>query len=271
MPRGSTSTKRSSPELERALAGVPDPFRLRLIDKYLGLRDAFVAGAFDAVGLRSGIFAETALRLLQQLLTGTHIPFGTPVGSFEDECAKLQRLPKASGHESLRLVLPRALSFVYTIRNKRGIGHAGGDVEANGIDASTSVRVADWCLCELIRLFHGLSLEEAQALIDAIATREIPAVWAVGGRKRVLDTSLDYQTQVLLLLYASTDSAVLAEDLQDWVEYPDASKFRTRVLAPLHRERLVEWDKENAALVLSPKGGREIENRLQQAADRVTR
>src|SRR5579863_4553049 len=183
------STRPPESALRQALAAVPDPFRSRLLEKYIGLRDAFAGGTFDAVGLRSGVFAETLLRWLQQALTGTHIAFGTHIVNFGAECEKLQNLPKTAGHESLRLILPRAISFLYTIRNKRGIGHAGGDVEANRIDAATCVRVSDWCLCELIRHYHGVSLEEAQALIDAISTREVPSVWSVNGRIRVLDTS----------------------------------------------------------------------------------
>jgi hypothetical protein len=48
------------------------------------------------------------------------------------------------------------------MRNKRGIGHVAGDVDANAIDIATMARTADWIVCELIRINHGLSLEEAQ-------------------------------------------------------------------------------------------------------------
>src|ERR1700722_12406534 len=112
------STKPPSTPPEKALSNIPEPFRTRLLDKYVSLRDAYVGGSFDAVGLRSGVFAETLIRWLQQVLTSTHIPFGTPIGNFEEECVKLQRLPKSSGNESLRVVIPRAISFIYTIRNK---------------------------------------------------------------------------------------------------------------------------------------------------------
>jgi hypothetical protein len=52
------------------------------------------------------------------------------------------------------------------------------------------VRNADWVICELIRVFHGLSLEEAQVIVDAIAMRELPDIWAVAGKKRVLKKGL---------------------------------------------------------------------------------
>ncbi len=57
-----------------------------------------------------------------------------------------------------------------------------GDVDANEIDAATGVRIADWCICELIRLSHTISLEEAQAICDAIAVRQLPQIWDVFGK-----------------------------------------------------------------------------------------
>jgi hypothetical protein len=60
------------------------------------------------------------------------------------------------------------------MRNKRGIGHVGGDLDANSIDISAMAKVADWTVCELIRLYHGLSLEEAQDIVDGLAVRQLP-------------------------------------------------------------------------------------------------
>lgn len=77
------------------------------------------------------------------------------------------------------------------MRGKRGIGHVGGDVEANEIDATTVVRLCDWIICELIRIYHQMSLEEAQALVYTISERNIPDIWEVAGKKRVLRTGLN--------------------------------------------------------------------------------
>ncbi len=60
------------------------------------------------------------------------------------------------------------------------------------------MRNADWVICELIRVFHGLSLEEAQVIVDAIAMRELPDIWAVAGKKRVLKKGLSFKLQTLL-------------------------------------------------------------------------
>jgi hypothetical protein len=200
------------------------------------------------------------LRILQNELARSYTPFGTQIRAIDQETRTLEKLPKTAGPESLRVIMPRALAFLYTLRNKRGIGHEGGDVDANEIDAATCVRVADWCLSELIRVIHTMSLEEAQALLDAIAEREVPHVWAIAGKKRVLDPNLTAREQVLLLLYSDPDTAIPVEDLFSWVEYGRLDHFRSSVLIPMHRERLVEFDRETETIVLSPRGALRTES-----------
>lgn len=171
-------------------------------------------------------------------------------------------MPKSVAPESLRVIIPRGLNYLYTLRNKRGIGHVGGDIDANGIDAATMVRVADWCLCELIRVVHNLSLEEALALLDAITERQVPEVWSVVGKKRVLVPDLDARSQTLVLLYSDVEAAVPAEELCNWVEYSTLSNFRRVVLTPLHAARLIEHDRETDMAIISPMGIDKVEKEL---------
>jgi hypothetical protein len=207
------STLKSKSPLDTALANVPADFRNRIIKSYLELKSRHAENKHDAAGLSAGKFCESVVRLLQHELKRTVTPFGQRIVNLSDECDSFAQVPKALGNDSLRIVIPRAVSLLYTLRNKRGIGHVGGDVDANAIDGVTISRVADWVLCELIRIFHKLSMEEADALVSSLASRDIPDVWEVAGKKRVLRTDLDYKEKTLLLLYASTEPAVLAEDL----------------------------------------------------------
>jgi hypothetical protein len=260
------STSHDAPALESALASIPGQFRRRIIDSYLEIKrrygEALFDSSFDAAGLSSGKFTESVFRFLQHHLTGTYIPFGQNIPNFADEIRKLIQVPATAGIESLRIIIPRALVFLYTLRGKRGIGHVGGDVEANSIDASTIVRVVDWIMCELIRAFHKLSLEEAQAIVDTLASRNYPEIWEVGGKKRVLRTDLDYKDKVLLLTYTDIQGGVMVEDLFDWTEHYDLSKFKARVLKPLHQTRLIEFDRESDFVFLSPLGVKEVEERI---------
>lgn len=258
------STAQPSITLDTALAGISATFRRRLIKAYNGLKTAYLDGNFDACGLRAGRFCEVLLRWAQEQLTGSFTPFSGQLSNFKNECDKLEQTPRASGHESVRVLLPRALNFLYTMRNKRGIGHEGGDVDANEIDAATAVRIADWCVCELIRLHYTVSLEEAQAICDAIAERQLPQIWDVFGKRRVLDPKLSYSQQTLLLLYASTEHGTPMEDLVAWTEHSNAAVYRRDVLVRLHKARLVEYDRDTEMVAISPTGSVKVEAELLQ-------
>jgi hypothetical protein len=258
------SSSTTSKELDAALSAIPKPFRSKIIKTYLELKRRYREAAYDAEwdtsGLSAGKFCETVLRFLQQHLTGSHAKFGTKI-NFDDECKRLIGLPVTAGLEALRVIMPRALTFLYTLRNKRAIGHTGGDVEANEIDAGTTVRLADWVICELIRVFHGLSLEEAQVIVNALALRELPDVWAVAGKKRVLRKGLSYKQQTLLLLYGEPE-AIPVEDLVAWTEHSNATVYRRDVLKALHKDRLVEHDRESDLVYLSPLGINDVEKNI---------
>ena len=73
---------------------------------------------------------------------------------------------------------------------------------------------------------------------------------------------IEYPDQVLLLLHGSEDPAVLGEDLADWIEHPRLSDFRSKVLTPLHKKRMIEWDRETDTIAISPLGVKRVEERL---------
>jgi hypothetical protein len=172
----SMSTPKPKSPLEAALANVPPEFRNRIIKAYLALKSRHAENKHDAAGLSAGKLCEAVVRLLQYQLKKSFTSFGQQLANVSGECESFTQLPKTAGNDSLRIVIPRAVSLLYTLRNKRGIGHVGGDVDANAIDGITIARVSDWMVCELIRLFHNMSLEEADALINSLASRDIPDV-----------------------------------------------------------------------------------------------
>lgn len=144
----STNTPATKGGLEGALANAPTKFRKRIIASYAEIkrrhREAAFGASLDAVGLSSGKFCESVIRLLQHELTGESVHFGTHIPNFPDACRKLITVDASKGPESLRVLIPRALVFLNTMRGKRGIGHVGGDIEANSIDLATIVRMCDW-------------------------------------------------------------------------------------------------------------------------------
>lgn len=252
--------------LDSALSGIDKPIRKRLVESYIGLKRNLAESRLDAAGLSAGKLCEASIRHLQKRALGASTPFGKKVPNFADECRKIITAKAGSSiTESEKTILPRALVFLYTMRNKRGIGHVGGDVDPNAIDGALIGRVADWIVCELIRVHHNLSLEEAQDLVDGLAVRQLPDVWDVAGKKRVLRDGLSAKDQALLLLYSCRNKTVLTEDLVGWIEYSNPAVLRSRILGKLHKDRYVEWDRESEYVVLSPKGVKYVEDKLLRA------
>ncbi|MBL7211152.1 MAG: hypothetical protein ISS61_02100 [Desulfobacteraceae bacterium] len=256
------NTPKHNALLDAALSSIQKKFRTKIITAYFDLKRNCIEARHDAAGLAAGKFCEAVLRHIQKVVTGSSIPFNKKIGNFADECRKLIVSPSGASTESERVILPRALVFLYTMRNKRGIGHIGGDVDANEIDTAVMARTADWVLCELVRIHHGMSLEEAQDLVDSISVRQLPAIWEVAGKKRVLKKGLSAGDQVLLILYSSKESALLVEDLCDWIEYSNLSVFKSRVLKTLHKKRMIEFDKETDSVLLSPTGAQRVEEHI---------
>jgi hypothetical protein len=45
------------------------------------------------------------------------------------------------------------------------------------MDAVAVLSMANWVMAELVRVLHGLTLDEVQALVDGLAERRVPLVW----------------------------------------------------------------------------------------------
>jgi len=200
-----------------------------------------------------------ALRAVQHAVLAKFTPIDAEIRNFLDVCIEIERAPKSSAPESLRVILPRALGFLYTLRNKRGFGHATGGLDPRRMDVATAMRTADWILAELIASGNSVPLEDAQDLVDALAVRQLPAVWEYGAVRRVLSDGLSRGQQTLLLLYSASAEAVPVEDLAGWVEHDTVSHFQRDVIMPLHRKRFVNFDAETRTVVLSPKGSQAVQ------------
>lgn len=146
---------------------------------------------------------------------------------------------------SVRIQVPRMIVALCEIRNNRNVGHVGGDLSPNLMDATVVLAMSRWIVAELIRIFHGTDPDTARLVVEALVEREVPVVWAVGDRRRILDASLSRRDQLLLLAYSSS-TPVSTTTLAEWIE--NERRYLTRdVIRPLHAARLVEYDAATAA------------------------
>ncbi|MBI5953474.1 MAG: hypothetical protein HY865_17610 [Chloroflexi bacterium] len=233
-----------------------------LLNSYKDLKDNFFLGNYKPSELEGGFFVEATRRIIEFELTNTIIPPSTQLSNFNDQ--EMRKYEQATGDDTFRFHIPRVLKAIYNIRNKRGVGHVAG-VIPNVIDSTLIVSCCDWILAELVRINSTLPYDECERLIDSIVERKISIVFDTGKVKRVLDTSLPTTKQVLVLLHHS-NGEVDADVLRSWIEYKNASRFRTEILQDLHKKRFIEFD--GVTCLMTPKGIKEVEeNILKQGAN----
>lgn len=247
------------------LAGLPRGLRDPLLNAYQEIASNYVEHRWEPSELNGGKFCEVVFTIISGNLGGSYAARPAKPKNMVIACRAIENIPEDKtrvGDRSLRILIPRMLQVLYEIRNNRGVGHVGGDVDPNYLDATAVYGMASWTLAEVVRIFHGVTTQEAQDAVDALIERKCPLIWEPeDGTKRVLDVSMSIADQVLLLLHRNP-AWVTDQDLLNWVEYSSASMFRTRILAPLHKSRLIEHDSKQSRARISPLGVAEVEARI---------
>ena len=206
--------------------------------------------------INGGQFCEIVYNVLQGYLDGSYAAAPSKPRNFVEACRELEGRPASSartGDRSVRVLIPRILLGIYEVRNNRGVGHAGGDVNPNHADCTLVVSSASWVMSELIRVLHNTDLAAATAIVEKLTERINPVVWRVGNRRRVLNTSWSMKDKMLLLLYDAGGEAT-DDELVTWTEHSNAAVFRRDILRPAHSARLIEYRSRSEPIHLSPIG-----------------
>lgn len=250
--------KAGAPSSAAVLSGIPDSLRDQLLSAFADILRNFKERRWEPSELNGGKFCEIVYTILRGYVDGVFPATASKPANMVDACKALENAPAAFAR-SVRIQIPRMLIALYEIRNNRGVGHVGGDVNPNHMDAVCVLEQVKWILSELVRLFHNVSTEEARAVVESLTERTIPLIWEVGKRFRVLDPTMKMRDKVLVLLYQRA-GPVDERDLFDWVEHSNAAAFRRDVLRRAHKARLLEYDSQSRTVVISPLGIREVEN-----------
>jgi hypothetical protein len=236
-----------------------------------GLRDELV-GAFGQIvrnfrerrwepaELNGGKLCEVVYSILKGYADGSYPARAKKPRNMVVACQSLES-EAAAAPRSIRIQIPRMLVALYEIRNNRNVGHIGGDVDPNHMDAVYVLQMAKWIMAELVRVLHDVDTEKATVMVESLVERETPLIWDVSGKKRVLSTALSMRDKTLLLLHA-TDGQVPESALVSWLEHSNASVYRRDILRKLHRARLIEYDASARTAEISPIGIADVEERL---------
>jgi hypothetical protein len=237
-----------------ALTTVPPGLRNPLIEEYQTLVQNFLEHRWLPSELSGGRFSEIVYSILVGHATGSYPAKPYKPANIVDDCKKLEKNKHVP--RSFQILIPRLLPALYEIRNNRSVGHIGGDVDPNHMDALAALSMCNWIMAELVRVFHGLSVSEAQKVVDALAEVKIPIIWSDGTVKRVLRPELKLHEQLLLLIATSVPD-VSAQELIDWTEYED-TKYVLRTIRGLHSKRLVEFTESTGRVRILPPGAKAV-------------
>jgi len=236
-----------------ALSAIPKSLRDELFNEYRSIIQNYSEHRWSPAELSAGRFCEVVYSILSGYGSGSYPTKASKPNDFVGACRRLESNKNAP--RSFQILIPRTLPCLYEVRNNRGVGHVGGDVDSNHMDATFVVSSSNWILAELVRVFHGLSIEQAQQLVDAIAERRLPLIWQGRDVKRVLDPKIDTRDQLLLLI-ASSPGRIDVKDLRAWTEYKNVTRF-VDLLKQLHKERLIEFNEANSKVEILPPGSLE--------------
>jgi len=234
---------------EQALATIPDGLREPLLEEYGTILRNYLERRWTPSELSGGRFCEIVYTIIKGLSTGNYPSSPTKPTNFVQACRQLESI--TSNPRSLQILIPRLLPALYEIRNNRGVGHVGGDIDSNHIDASAVLSIASWIMAELIRVFHDIDIQDAQKIADSLVERKTPLVWHSRDIRRVLEPDMSIRHQVLLL--SSGSQTVTKDDLLRWIEPPSRSNFYS-LLRRMHRSRLIELSSDQTTVELLPPG-----------------
>lgn len=235
-----------------AFSALPPTLAKDLLDAYAEVVTNYAEHRWEPAELNGGKLCEAVYTIVAGYLSGTYnkLRAHKPRNMLQ-ACNALEQTHTTAAR-SPRIQIPRMLIALYEIRNQRGVGHAGGDVNPNQMDATAVLYMSKWLMAELVRLLHGLTTDEATEVVEALVEREVSLVWKWGDKRRVLLTGLTQKQQVLFLLSGVTEAS--ENELVRWLEHKRADNLRINVLRPMHKERLIDYDETTRVIRLLPPG-----------------
>jgi len=235
------------------LKNIPSGLRTLLLEEFNHILGSFLERKWRPSELSGGRFCEIVYSIIKGYPANYPASPSKP-RDFVKACRSIEscsNLPR-----SFQILIPRLLPALYEIRNSRNVGHVGGDVDPSFMDSSAVVSISSWIMAELVRVFHGISTEEAQQVVDQLVEYRHPVVWSSGDVRRVLRTGLSLKNRILILLGHGSGKASI-KDLISWTEVRNRSYFKNQIKA-LHNARFIEYDERAENVEILPPGYKQL-------------
>src|ERR1700682_786330 len=165
-----------------ALTEMPTRPRKELPAEFGKIVQSYSERRWEPAAMSGGKLAEIVYSIVTGKIDGKFPARASKPKNMVDACREIEKASSIS--RSLKVQIPRMLLALYEIRNNRNVGHVGGEVDPNHMDAVCVLQMSKWLVAELVRIFHTCSVQEATVVVDALVEREVPLVWKVGERMR---------------------------------------------------------------------------------------
>ena len=218
-----------------SIGGVPSELSTKLIEEYLEIKKRFAMNDWGPGQLKGGRFSEVVLRVYQHLLGEAVTPFGTDIPAAEKTriLNTVQNAGTIDAHVRQKTVL--LVRLLLDFRNNRDAAHLGG-FDANSMDTLFVMTSATWILCELVRIYGGYGMHEAQEIVDGLSAKEYPVIIERNGELFIARHDLVAKHEVLVLL--TRNASAKAEFLETKVGDSNKPRFR-RNLGEMVADKLI--------------------------------
>jgi hypothetical protein len=238
-------------------AGIPQRLVDELLAAYVEAKRRYYLGDHRPQEVEGGRFSEAVFRILQHLCGHTVTPLSTQLPSVDK--LLLQYENATAQPDSIRMHIPRTLRVIYDIRNKRDAAHITDGIDPNLQDATLVIDNMDWVMAELVRLHHGVSANEAQAIIEDLVTKEVPAVQEIHGQPVILK-DLQARDQAMLMLYRAGAVGGSLDEVAGWLREKRKDNLSVR-LEKLDDAKLVLHHPKDDRYYITDRGIKYVEKK----------
>jgi hypothetical protein len=239
---------------ENLEGGIPSELVENILDNFFEMKTMFFRHEYRETALYGGRYAEGVFRIIQYLLDGSYTPIGVSLPNFHSSLVKFTNYPKENNHDSIRISIPKSLDVLYDIRNKRDVGHLGGDISENYIDSVLSLSLASWILCELLRIFYFGDVNKAQKLVNNLIIIDIPLIQDFNGFLRVLEPKMPLREKILSLVFYKNLEGITKTELDSYLQYNHLPNNVSRSLNSLIKNALIHFDQIEKKYFLTERG-----------------
>lgn len=234
----------------------PDELADKLIDAYNNAIREYKKRNWKYFGNEMGRFVEVAIRMVELKTAGKYTNLKDKLATLNENKLKQFEQSQITKNISFRILIPRQLFVMYTIRNKRGMIHIN-EVDPNYMDATALLNISKWVLAEFVRNSKNIDYDDAIKIIEELIAKENMVIWIEEDIFKILDTHITLEEKILCILYYKNN--ICETELFKLTEYSNITIFKKK-LKKMHTEQKINYTKDK--ITISPIGINLAEDKL---------